>query len=88
MAYSHLKKIAEDNAFVNFTSTNPQNGKKVFLRPEGKDKNFSRMVGYFGCERWKKNRLQVDVNEEGKFTFRTDDNMHLHKYVNIYTFFL
>ena len=76
--YWHLKKIADTNTNVYFTSTNPQNGKKVFLLTENKDKNLGQ-TGCIDCPKLKKNRFRVIENEEGKFAFHTDDKMYLHK---------
>ena len=74
-----MKKIADANTTVYFSTTNPQNGKKVFLLTENKDRNLGEITGCFDCPKLKKNRFRVIENEEGKFAFHTDDKMYLHK---------
>ena len=76
-----MKNISDANTSVYFTSTNPQNGKKVFLITESNDKNLGEVAGCYECLRMKKHKFHVDVNDEGKFAFYTEDRMYLHKYV-------
>ena len=74
-----MKDISDANTSVYFTSINPQNGENVFLITESNDKNLA--TGCSACLRMKKHKFQVDVNEEGKVAFYTEDKMYLHKYV-------